>query len=148
MNIYNGHVFSLLFEPLCYYAKKVAIKIFKIINLMKGINFHHSIGKLHIHRYKLLFDHISNNFIVQKINGSDDSEDAKGAFNLIMLFLATFSTGYNVIVYVIFNPNFRKAILYIICFRKFRKNKVWVDSEYRSKNKMPVSSAGQTTDNH
>lgn len=28
MNIYNGHVFSLLFEPLCYYAKKVAIKIF------------------------------------------------------------------------------------------------------------------------
>ncbi|XP_011418423.2 substance-P receptor [Magallana gigas] len=86
--------------------------------------------------------------VIAKINGSDDSEDAKGAFNLIMLFLATFSTGYNVIVYVIFNPNFRKAILYIICFRKFRKNKVWVDSEYRSKNKMPVSSAGQTTDNH
>lgn len=59
-----------------------------------------------------------------------------------MLFLVMFSIGYNVIVYVIFNLNFRKVILYIICFWKFRKNKVWVDFEYCSKNKMLVLSVG------
>lgn len=61
--------------------------------------------------------------IFKKVNGSDDSEDVTGSYNLLKIFLATFSTGYNVIIYVIFNPNFRNAILDIVCCRGLKKRR-------------------------
>ena len=53
-------------------------------------------------------------FIFQKATGRDASENAAGFINLALLALATLSTAYNVILYVIFNPSFKKAILGIL----------------------------------
>lgn len=50
----------------------------------------------------------------QKATGTDASEDAAGFSNLLLLALATFSTAYNVILYVIFNRSFRQAILGVL----------------------------------
>ncbi|XP_062614081.1 neuromedin-K receptor-like [Saccostrea cucullata] len=85
--------------------------------------------------------------VIAKMNGRDDSEDYKGSYNLIKIFLATLSVGYNVILYVIFNPNFRKAILDIVCFRgcKKRCQTIQIGSNTREErgrdtNRMHVSS--------
>ena len=50
----------------------------------------------------------------QKATGNDASENASGFINLSLLALATFSTAYNVVLYVIFNPSFRRAILGVL----------------------------------
>ncbi|XP_061196695.1 neuromedin-K receptor-like [Saccostrea echinata] len=84
--------------------------------------------------------------VIAKMNGTDDSEDYKGSYNLLKIFLATFSVGYNVILYVIFNPNFRKAILDIIYCRGCKKRRtIQTGSENKEekgqdRNKMHVSS--------
>ena len=54
-------------------------------------------------------------FIFQKATGNDESDNASGFINLLLIALAIFSTAYNVILYVVFNPSFKEAI--IGCFR-------------------------------
>ena len=46
----------------------------------------------------------------QKATGNDASENAAGFANLFLIALATFSTAYNVVLYVIFNPSFKRAM--------------------------------------
>ena len=46
----------------------------------------------------------------QKVTGNDASDNATGFINLLLLALAVFSTVYNVVLYVIFNPSFKRAI--------------------------------------
>ena len=53
-------------------------------------------------------------YLFQKTTGNDASENAGGFINLSLLALATFSTAYNVVLYVIFNPSFRSAILGVL----------------------------------
>ncbi|KAL5019200.1 hypothetical protein ScPMuIL_004922 [Solemya velum] len=53
--------------------------------------------------------------VTMKITGEDDSENAGSSLNLIKIFLATFSTAYNVVLYVIFNSNFRRGFRSILC---------------------------------
>ena len=60
----------------------------------------------------------------QKATGNDASEDAAGFSNLLLLSLATFSTAYNFILYVIFNPSFKKAIFGVLrCTNTNKLNK-------------------------
>ena len=54
----------------------------------------------------------------QKATGNDTSENAAGFVNLFLIALATFSTAYNVILYIIFNPSFRRAITEILKCRR------------------------------
>ena len=49
-------------------------------------------------------------FYFQKVTGNDASENATGFINLLLVALAVFSTVYNVVLYVIFNPSFKRAI--------------------------------------
>lgn len=48
---------------------------------------------------------------MQKITGRDASENASGFVNLFLIALATFSTAYNVVLYVFNNPTIKKAML-------------------------------------
>ena len=50
----------------------------------------------------------------QKSTGNDASENAAGFSNLLLLALAAFSTAYNVVLYVIFNPSFKQAIIGVL----------------------------------
>ena len=50
----------------------------------------------------------------QKVTGNDTSENAAGFVNLLLLALATFSTAYNVVLYVLFNPSFKQAIVGVL----------------------------------
>ena len=64
-------------------------------------------------------------FVLQKATGNDASEDAAGFSNLLLLALATFSTAYNVFLYIIFNPSFRNAILGVLrCTKTSEVNKI------------------------
>ena len=47
---------------------------------------------------------------LQKATGTDASENAAGFVNLLLIALATFSTAYNVVLYIIFNPSFKRVI--------------------------------------
>ena len=60
-------------------------------------------------------------FPLQKATGNDASENAAGFSNLLLLALATFSTAYNVILYVIFNPSFKQAIIGVLRCRSVRE---------------------------
>ena len=46
----------------------------------------------------------------QKVTGNDASENATGFVNTLLVALAAFSTAYNVVLYVVFNPSFKRAI--------------------------------------
>ena len=50
----------------------------------------------------------------QKATGNDTSENAAGFVNLLLLALATFSTAYNIVLYVLFNPSFKQAIIGVL----------------------------------
>ena len=54
--------------------------------------------------------HVNFFSFFQKRTGGDGSENAAGFANLLLIGLATFSTAYNVILYVVFNPTFKRAI--------------------------------------
>ena len=54
----------------------------------------------------------------QKVTGNDASENATGFVNLLLVALAAFSTAYNIILYVLFNPSFKRAIKDMLCCRK------------------------------
>ncbi|KAH3824568.1 hypothetical protein DPMN_126405, partial [Dreissena polymorpha] len=43
--------------------------------------------------------------------------DASGFLNLFLLAMATFSTAYNIVLYVVYNPNFRQAIRQLLRIR-------------------------------
>jgi hypothetical protein len=58
--------------------------------------------------------------MLQKSTGADNSEDAGGSMNLLKIFLAGFSTAYNVVLYAIFNTNFRQGFKAFLCYG-FRK---------------------------
>ena len=44
------------------------------------------------------------------MTGNDASENAAGSVNLLLIGLASFSTAYNIVLYIIFNPSFKQAI--------------------------------------
>lgn len=48
-------------------------------------------------------------FYGQKVTQSDGSEDASDVVSMTMTFLEAFSTAYNVILYLIFNPMFKQS---------------------------------------
>ncbi|XP_052818392.1 neuromedin-K receptor-like [Mya arenaria] len=52
-----------------------------------------------------------------KITNNDSSADASGFLNLFLLAMATFSTAYNVILYIVYNPSFNKAIKQVFHIR-------------------------------
>ncbi|KAL5019262.1 hypothetical protein ScPMuIL_004984 [Solemya velum] len=56
--------------------------------------------------------------ITMKITGKDDSEDSGSPLNLVKIFLATFSTAYNVVLYALFNTNFRRGFRSVLCCSK------------------------------
>jgi hypothetical protein len=58
--------------------------------------------------------------VFQKITRNDASSDATGFSNLFIIALASFSTAYNVILYVIYNPSFSRAIKDTIACRTVR----------------------------
>ncbi|ESO87454.1 hypothetical protein LOTGIDRAFT_166607 [Lottia gigantea] len=60
--------------------------------------------------------------IIAKISGKDDSEAYSGPINVLRIILAAFSTAYNVILYAIYNRNFREA--FMSTFKRFRKSHV------------------------
>ena len=60
--------------------------------------------------YTRLYPTCSFFSLFQKRTGGDGSENAAGFANLLLIGLATFSTAYNVILYVVFNPTFKRAI--------------------------------------
>lgn len=67
-----------------------------------------------------------NIFSFQKVSGKDASEHASGTENMMKIFLAAFSTAYNVVLYVVFNANFRRGLKEILCCRsktQFRPEK-------------------------
>jgi hypothetical protein len=56
--------------------------------------------------------------VLQKISRKDTSYYAAGFVNILLIALATFSTAYNVILYVVFNPSFSSAIRNLFILRK------------------------------
>ncbi|KAL4218331.1 Neuropeptide FF receptor 2 [Mactra antiquata] len=64
-----------------------------------------------------------------KITNSDASDDAGGFVNLFLIFLASFSTAYNVVLYVLYNPSFNRAIKDIFGCRRGATNDTNVNSQ-------------------
>ncbi|KAK6187452.1 hypothetical protein SNE40_005479 [Patella caerulea] len=60
--------------------------------------------------------------IISKMSGADDSEGYSGPMNMFRITLSTFSCAYNVILYAIYNRNFREAFL--VTFKCFRRSNV------------------------
>ncbi|KAI0230866.1 hypothetical protein LSAT2_018778 [Lamellibrachia satsuma] len=50
-----------------------------------------------------------------KLTGQSSSAEAASGFVLIQLTLAVFSTSYNIVIYLIYNAEFRKSFLNIFC---------------------------------
>lgn len=80
--------------------------------------------------------------LFQKSRGSDGSESASSVTFLVKIALAAFSTAYNVVLYVTFNPMFRQAFLRIfICNRK-KQNKIAAVSDLDTQNRPLERSRG------
>ena len=58
--------------------------------------------------------HAAAHTLFQKETGNDSSEDAGGFVNLLLIGLASFSTAYNVVLYVMFNPSFKRGIASVL----------------------------------
>ncbi|KAI0240178.1 Neuromedin-K receptor, partial [Lamellibrachia satsuma] len=50
-----------------------------------------------------------------KMTGQSSSAEATGGFVLVQLTLAVFSTSYNIVLYLVYNAEFRKSFLSIFC---------------------------------
>ena len=94
---------------------------------------------------------LANNmhFYFQKAAGKDTSENAAGFVNLFLIALATFSTAYNVVLYIIFNPSFRRAITEILKCRQnisnLEVNRTNNDETHLSPESPPVKGGGDLT---
>ena len=88
-------------------------------------------------------------FYFQKAAGKDTSENAAGFVNLFLIALATFSTAYNVVLYIIFNPSFRRAITEILKCRQnisnLEVNRTNNDETHLSPESPPVKGGGDLT---
>ena len=81
-------------------------------------------------------------FFFQKATGIDASENAAGFVNLFLIALATFSTAYNVVLYIIFNPNFKQAIKSVLqCPRCPKRRKQPVNNDQIRHTAPPACSA-------
>ncbi|CAG2209452.1 unnamed protein product [Mytilus edulis] len=77
-----------------------------------------------------------------KSRGSDGSESASSVTFLVKIALAAFSTAYNVVLYVTFNPMFRQAFLRIFMCNRKKQNKVAAVSDLDTQNRPIERSRG------
>ncbi|XP_071129348.1 neuropeptide Y receptor type 2-like [Mytilus edulis] len=80
--------------------------------------------------------------IIAKSRGSDGSESASSVTFLVKIALAAFSTAYNVVLYVTFNPMFRQAFLRIFMCNRKKQNKVAAVSDLDTQNRPIERSRG------
>ncbi|KAJ8317983.1 hypothetical protein KUTeg_003074 [Tegillarca granosa] len=81
--------------------------------------------------------------IIAKVSGKDASEHASGPENMMKIFLSAFSTAYNVVLYVIFNANFRRGLKEILCCRASAPSR----SDNQNKDGSVVPSGSRKTQN-
>lgn len=83
---------------------------------------------------------ISSLFIyLQKLTNKDASYDASGFVNLFLIALASFSTAYNVVLYIIYNPSFSRAINGVLRCQTRSKGKKSEGKQVTKTELLPVS---------
>ena len=83
-------------------------------------------------------------FVFQKATGNDTSEHAAGFVNLLLLALAAFSTAYNVVLYVVFNPSFKQAIIGVLKCAKASEMKARINVE--QSHQTPITPQDESVD--
>ncbi|CAC5409637.1 unnamed protein product [Mytilus coruscus] len=80
--------------------------------------------------------------LIAKSTGSDGSESASSVTFMVKISLAAFSTAYNVVLYVTFNPMFRQAFISIFMCNRKKQNKIAPGSDLDTQNRAPETSRG------